>query len=174
MDLHGLIPKYTVDRSLTEQERAHQLLQTHRLDIDPLYQLCVIKLNSTYLDSVDKWFGWKGVLTTACVAFMAAFIGIGGLAALYSLLEGMGVMHTDQSRGEMFGHGVLQLGIIALVVWALSWLMRKESFAYTHYPMRFDRKTRMVHVFRPDGTTLSVPWEQIFFTLGFMAQWREW
>ena len=46
------------------------------------------------------------------------------------------------------------------------WMLRKESFAYTHYPMRFNRKTRQVHVFRTDGTVLTTPWDSLFFTLG--------
>ena len=57
---------------------------------------------------------------------------------------------------------------------AATWLLRKESFAYTHYPMRFNRKDRMVHVFRPNGTVLSVPWNKIYFTLGHLPQWNEW
>jgi hypothetical protein len=40
--------------------------------------------------------------------------------------------------------------------------------------MRFNRKTRTVHVFRPNGTVLSVPWDQLYFTLGHMAQWDDW
>jgi hypothetical protein len=68
--------------------------------------------------------------------------------------------------GQRTGHGLL-FGLLAL---ALIWLLRKESFAYTHYPMRFNRKTRTVHVFRPNGTVLSVPWDQLYFTLGHMAQ----
>ena len=58
--------------------------------------------------------------------------------------------------------------------WVAIWLLRKESFAYTHYPMRFNRKDRMVHVFRPKGTVLSIPWDDIYFTLGHMPQWNEW
>eukprot|EP01032_Pedospumella_encystans_P031728 gene31729-35817_t len=64
--------------------------------------------------------------------------------------------------------------VVACIGWGTWWLLKKESFAYTHYPMRFNRKTRMVHVFRPGGTVLSVPWDEVFFTLGHMPQWNEW
>jgi len=53
------------------------------------------------------------------------------------------------------------------------WLLKKDSFAFTHYPIRLNRKTRMVHVHRTDGTTLSTPWDAVFFTLGYMPQWNE-
>jgi hypothetical protein len=91
MDLHGLIPKYPVNRLLTEQERAQQLKQTERLHIAPLYQLCVIKLNSTYLESVDKWFAWKGVLTAVTLAFMTVVIAA-WLGVLYLLLQDSAAM----------------------------------------------------------------------------------
>ena len=45
-------------------------------------------------------------------------------------------------------------------------VFRKESFAWTHYPIRLNRKTRMMYVFRTNGTVLSVPWDEVFFTLG--------
>ncbi|WP_413496483.1 DUF6708 domain-containing protein, partial [Morganella psychrotolerans] len=36
----------------------------------------------------------------------------------------------------------------------------------THYPIRFNRKTRMVYAFRTDGTIISAPWDTIYFTSG--------
>jgi hypothetical protein len=44
--------------------------------------------------------------------------------------------------------------------------LRKSFFTWTHYPVRFNRKTKMVHVFKVGGTILSVPWNDIFFTRG--------
>ena len=43
MELTGIVMKYPVNRPLTEQERAQQLKQGQRLNVDPLYQLSVIK-----------------------------------------------------------------------------------------------------------------------------------
>lgn len=42
------------------------------------------------------------------------------------------------------------------------WILKEIN--YTHYPIRFNRKMRMVHVFRQDGTVLSVKWDKVFFT----------
>lgn len=50
----GLIRKYPCNRPLTELERAHQLKQKIRLPLHPHYQLSVIAMNSTCLESVDK------------------------------------------------------------------------------------------------------------------------
>ncbi len=41
-----------------------------------------------------------------------------------------------------------------------------SSFRWTYYPIALDRKHRQIHVFRLDGTTLSVPWDRVHFTLG--------
>ena len=40
-----------------------------------------------------------------------------------------------------------------------------EWFGYTHYPIRLNRKNRMVYVFRGDGTVLEAEWDKIYFTL---------
>jgi hypothetical protein len=50
----------------------------------------------------------------------------------------------------------------------LKFILLKEYFTYTHYPIRFNRKTRMVHVFRHNkpGGVLSVPWDKVYFHIG--------
>ena len=53
---------YRRNRELTNDERAMQLRQKQRLDIAPIYQLAVIRLNSAFLDSVDRYYAWRGVL----------------------------------------------------------------------------------------------------------------
>ncbi len=45
-----------------------------------------------------------------------------------------------------------------------------EWFRYTHYPMRFNRRNRMVYVFRGDGTVLEAPWDDVYFTLRVNSQ----
>lgn len=45
-------------------------------------------------------------------------------------------------------------------------MLKKESFARTHYPIRFDRKNQLVHVFSLKGEIYSVKWNNIFFTTG--------
>ena len=39
-----------------------------------------------------------------------------GWAALDSLLQGLGIVHTEQDRGEMIASGAVLLVILALVV----------------------------------------------------------
>ena len=61
-----------------------------------------------------------------------------------------------------FGFVILLFGSLAIFSF---YLLRFESFNYTHYPMRFNRKTQMVHVFIPweKGRYFSMPWKDAFF-----------
>ncbi|AIY41487.1 hypothetical protein LT85_2329 [Collimonas arenae] len=46
--------------------------------------------------------------------------------------------------------------------------IRFEFFTYTHFPIRFNRITRKIHVFRGNGPNgvLTVPWDDAFFHIG--------
>ncbi|WP_336263502.1 DUF6708 domain-containing protein [Silvania confinis] len=43
--------------------------------------------------------------------------------------------------------------------------MVSEIFFSTYYPIRFNRKNRMVYVYQSGGTVLSVPWDELKFVL---------
>jgi hypothetical protein len=47
----------------------------------------------------------------------------------------------------------------------ISWLLKQECFHYTHYPIRFNRKTRQVYMFRLDGTVMRADWDKLYFTI---------
>jgi hypothetical protein len=174
MEFSGLILNHPSKRLLTEKERAYQLKQRERLNVEPHYQLSVIKLNSTYLESVDKWFAWKGAITAVTAALFLIFVGGGGRMSLMWFLDAAGVTSSPEDVYVSLANGLAMAVVVALIGWCITWLLRKESFAFTHYPVRFNRKTRMVHVFRTNGTVLSVPWDDVFFTMEHMAQWDEW
>jgi hypothetical protein len=170
MEFSGLIRDYQVNRLLTDEEKLHHLKQSQRLELEPRYQLSVVKLNSTYLESIDKWFGWKGLLTAVAIIVIVIFA-----SGLFGMVY---VTLTSPPSLRPASDGWLICTVVAVmilpVIAAAVWVLKKESFAYTHYPMRFDRKNRMVHVFRKNGTVLSVRWNDVFFTLGHMPQWNEW
>jgi hypothetical protein len=170
MEFTGLLVPYRVNRPLTEQERAQQLKQKVRLNLQPLNQLSVIAMNSTYLESVDKWFAWRGAISAVAIISLVIVVWICGGMGVLSLLEAAGLIAgpegSNDESGFMWIMGTMLIVFGTVLAWCSIWLLRKESFAYTHYPMRFNRKNRMVHVFQTDGTTLTVPWDEIFFTIG--------
>jgi hypothetical protein len=170
MEFLGLLGKYRVDRPLDEQELCHRLKQNRRLNLSPHYQLSVIEMNSTYLETTDKWYGWKGVISAAMLAIILIFAS-GLLKFFYVTLTG-GPEFRPAGDSWWILTTITAMSLPLLV--AAAWTLSKESFAYTHYPMRFNRITRMVYVFRPNGTVLSIPWDQVFFTLGHILPWDEW
>lgn len=170
MNFSGLIKNHAIKRALTEQEISQQLKQKVRLDVNPHYQLCVIRMNSTYLESVDKWFGWKGVLSAVAIVIIVTFV------ALYSSLLHVSITRESNSPDPNDDTFVLVAAavMIAPLLIAATWTLCRESFAYTHYPLRFNRKTRMVHIFRVDGSALSAHWDSVFFTLRQIANSNQW
>jgi hypothetical protein len=159
MDYVGLLSKYPVNRALTVEEVEHYLPQTKPSRSRPLYQLSVIRMNSTYLECVDKFFGWKGGFSS--MAFASLFLTFGFFIAV-TFSE---IVRPEGIRPDMLWFA-LEIFILCIVVYLMfRSVLIKECFQYTHYPIRFNRKTRMVHVFRQDGTVMSESWDLLFFTL---------
>ena len=167
MEYSGLIQKYKINRPLTQEEKQLQLKQKKKIHANPDYLFATIKVNGTYLELADKYYGERGWLTmgmglVSCVCSWAiAMFGFGSLAA---------IMNPDSLANKMEIHIVVAFAMLVLsflLAFAI-WGLRKEAFFLTHFPARLNRKTRMVHVFRPDrsGSILSVPWNDVFFTIG--------
>src|SRR5690554_2295242 len=170
MHYQGMAPgrSFPVDRPLYRGEHERRLQQSERVEFpEPYSDLSVIRLNSTYLELVDKYYGWKGWATSV---FNAAAV-----AALCFLIF---VIVTDLMRMQYGGAlDFYSIGLATVLFGALAvagfYLGHFEWAHYTHYPIRLNRKSRMVHVFRRDGSILSVPWEEVFFTLAQDARFWE-
>ncbi|MDR2324181.1 MAG: hypothetical protein LBE51_02075 [Acidovorax sp.] len=158
MEFSGFFKPYEKNRPLKEEERQRQLHQKQRLDVDPVYQLSVIDFNSNYMELVDKWFVSRGAPTSGALilGFFVLFV-VGAWPYYY---------FTEESVGDGFGLAALSITLISLLPMALSiWLFKKDAFRFTYFPIRINRKTRMVHVFRTDGTVLSSSWDDVFFCI---------
>ncbi|GLS03517.1 hypothetical protein GCM10007860_06610 [Chitiniphilus shinanonensis] len=163
MDYAGLTAKYKVNRPLSDAEKQHHLPQTKASSAKPWYQLSVIRMNSTYLECCDKFYAWKGLMTAftgfVILLFAYAFVSV----LIVALTKYPATDPAKQSEFLLFVP--LSLIIVSIPIPLALWFLKKEAFCYTHYPRRFNRKTGMVHVFRLDGTTLSVPWREVHFAL---------
>jgi hypothetical protein len=60
--------------------------------------------------------------------------------------------------------------IMAPFIWFLKKIALHDSFTYTHYPIILNRKTRMVHAFKVDGTVLSAQWDKVYFCLAALKR----
>ncbi|KUY71980.1 DUF6708 domain-containing protein [Burkholderia sp. RF4-BP95] len=154
MDYTGLLAKkYRVNRKLTDEERSNQLIKNKRYKTEPFYNISVIKENSTYLECVDRWFIYRGSMAAVCL--------VGLTVPVYSFFIPL-ILAVGFDRIAL----CIFLGI-SIPYWILmGWLLSKEAFSWTHFPIRFNCKNRMVYVFRRNGTVLIAKWDDIFFTLG--------
>ncbi|VWC09007.1 hypothetical protein BST28156_05263 [Burkholderia stagnalis] len=68
-----------------------------------------------------------------------------------------------EMTAALFGITILML--FGVVVFVVFFKKIGEWFGYTHYPIRLNRRTRMVYVFRGDGTVLKASWDNVYFAL---------
>ncbi|CUI55866.1 Uncharacterised protein [Achromobacter xylosoxidans] len=160
MDFNGLMSKFPNDRPLTEFDREHRLLQKKRLDVPLLAQLCVVRMNSNSLLSVDRWYAWRGFV--ALLGAIGLAFGIGGVLMLAWIL----VVDRLPNENGLWEAVFFGMAMCAALSAASAWVAQKEMFRWTYYPIALDRKRRLVHVFRLDGTVLTAAWDKIHFTLG--------
>lgn len=151
---------YPLNRKLTDEERQNQLRQKERLDVEPIYNASTIKFNSTFVEIVDRLFNYRGMHTAT-----AAFISISLFFMLFIPLFSDLLHERALTKTTLLGTGIL-FCINAPAIVALIWSICKESFRWTHYPIRFNRRNRMVYVFCFDGVVRSAKWDDLFFTLG--------
>lgn len=169
MDFSGLVGKFPVNRPLTDLDRKYQLRQDVRLDMEPADRLAVIRLNSTFLETVDKWYELRGFTTAFAIGVLLMVFPRFTLLAVECILMLLGIAATYQSVGSLMNGLVFSVLLLSLAGWTMWLLLRKESFAYTHYPVRYNRKTGIVHYFRPNGEIRSVPWRDVFFTIVYAS-----
>ncbi|TDM08508.1 MAG: hypothetical protein C4K60_03460 [Ideonella sp. MAG2] len=143
---------FLVNRPLSKFEREHHFEINQPASQKVHYDLSLIKLNSTFIECVDKWYSMRGFMAMAMTAF--------GLVMLYGLWAAISIS---------IKHDDLFLAVVAVVpAVGASFMVRfflLDAFTYTHYPIRFNRKNRQVYAFRRDGTVLKAGWEEFYWTI---------
>ncbi|MBG3131867.1 hypothetical protein I4674_19045 [Proteus mirabilis] len=162
MDSYGLLQKFKLNRPLNNEEIAGKLDQNCRIDLENeelIPDVKVIAVNSHYLEMVDKYYSSKGFVSLFSSLGTAAFLG----SALWIIFY---FIFFQQFSKENIVSTII-IGSLFLVMGLFMFsLLKTEWFAWTHYPIRFDRKNQMVYAFRTDGSIITVPWEKVFFTTG--------
>ncbi|NMP26618.1 hypothetical protein GW590_07055 [Rahnella sp. SAP-1] len=163
MDYYGMFPKFKYNRQLNADEKKHKLNQSDRTDIASssiTSDSKIISMGSNYLELVDKYYSPKGFAGLVCFPAVVVSILV-FIAVLYSVIFDYGWSNV------IFALPYLLLLIPCLgTFFFMIKLLKTEWFAWTHYPIRFDRRNRMVHFIRLDGTARSVPWDKVYFTSG--------
>jgi len=118
MDYTGLLAKkYRVNRKLTDEERSNQLRQKVGLDIRPSCNVSVVRMNSTYLECVDRWFVYRGWMSAICLSA----IGL-GIVAMFGWLFWSSSPHVIPTRFDinwMIFSLLFLTPFWALMIWAM-------------------------------------------------------
>jgi hypothetical protein len=146
VDYYGLLQKYKLNRPLRDEEQELQLRQKRRLDVDPVYFSSTIRLNSTYIEVADKFYAAKGFAASVAL-ILISLNGALLLLAGYVFFE-LGLMSDRYDRNVGIFGGVFLAVLDCCMLAVLLRGLLKEAFCYTHYPIRLNRRTRMVHLFR--------------------------
>ncbi|NMP26613.1 hypothetical protein GW590_07030 [Rahnella sp. SAP-1] len=166
MNYTGLYNPFKLNRPLSDDDIKYQLRQDFSglgaSGAVALDDTVVIKMNSTYLELVDKYYSNRGMFEFFTIVMFSSFFltPVSVICLLFS-----NPMSRPDDLIELF---LLIIAIILPLImarWFLGFL-RKSFFTWTHYPVRLNRKTQMVHIFKVGGTILSVPWNDVFFTRG--------
>lgn len=152
LDTQGMVAGYKVNRELNEHEKQHRFNIKMSASTRPHYDLSLIKLNSTFVECVDKWYAMRGWV--AMGSFLMICLGSAGVA--------FGAYVTVKDADAFFG--LVTLCLLAMLGFCV-YLFTRDAFTYTHYPIRFNRQNRQVYVFRRDATVLKVAWDKIVWTI---------
>lgn len=125
----------------------------------------LIGFNSTYIEMIDRWYSIRGGVQT----ILGVLISIVFYAAILSVIW---ILIVDLFCEKNYLVDVVALILFSLMSWGMMRMIKRtlgrEFFSYSYFPIRFNRQTRMIHVFRHNGRNgvLSVPWDQVYFHIG--------
>lgn len=119
----------------------------------------VIRFNSTFVEVMDSWEFIRGRATALALLMWAAlFFAIGMfLFFIYSL-------YFKQVYWSMAVFACLIIVLIYLV-YSNYQMAKYDLFGYTHYPIRFNRKTQKVYAFSPQQQKIiELNWQDLRFS----------
>ncbi|QBH03073.1 DUF6708 domain-containing protein [Xanthomonas oryzae] len=155
----GWIKSFPKGVSLSDEDRAQELSKKNKASVLPAQRLGLIAINSYYIEWVDRRFLYRGMLNMSIV-----FLGVFG----FLVFSFVCIAKMFEGGRTVAAFGVVSVFSMIMALLLYSLLLRHEFFRYVYYPIRFNRKTRKVYVFREprDGGLLIVPWDKVFFHIG--------
>ncbi|QDI03849.1 hypothetical protein E4A48_09195 [Xanthomonas cerealis pv. cerealis] len=155
----GWIKRFPKDIELQKDDSGRELPNRSSGSSIASQRLGLIAINSTYIDWVDRRFLYRGMLNMSMV-----FICLLGFMGFFIFLL---MKMTEGGRGSV-AIGISSLFPLLAGFGLYALFLKHEFFCFVYYPIRFNRKTRKIYVFREkrDGGLLIVPWDEVFFHIG--------
>ena len=150
-------------RQLNDEEKARQLRVGAAASTKAQDDFSVFEMNDVYLETTNAAYAQRGALTYGCIFIFA--IGVlfvsGMIWAMLNPPPNISGAELVLAMAFVVCFMLFGLGIIFVSLWGF----HQENFTWTRIPVRFNRKTRMVHAFRGAGSkgVISVPWDKAFF-----------
>ena len=150
-------------RQLNDEEKARQLRVGAAASTKAQDDFSVFEMNDVYLETTNAAYAQRGALTYGCIFIFA--IGVlfvsGMIWAMLNPPPNISGPELVLAMAFVVCFMLFGLGIIFVSLWGF----HQENFTWTRIPVRFNRKTRMVHAFRGAGSkgVISVPWDKAFF-----------
>ena len=130
------------------------------LETDQLYpHRQVIRFNSTYLEVIDSWEFVRGRATALALPMWAA-LAFGVFLSYYFVYD------LFFKKEYIFLLIFLFFNLILTFLIYINYKMcRYDLFGYTHYPIRFNRKTQKVYAFSPQRRKIiELNWNELRFS----------
>lgn len=164
----GWIKPFKLSRPVEREEYYAELPKQRQPGIIPDSYGSLIHINSTYADFIDRRDRLRGMASTT-----AGILGTLTMLGLWLFFVGF-FFPSGYRDGVIDGMFLLvtssMLSLVCFGGIGVFWYfqLRHDLFTYTHYPIRFNRKTRKVYVFRHNGPggVLTVPWDEVFWHVG--------
>lgn len=127
-------------------------------DIPTNHENMMIRFNSTYMEIFDANY----ILNRPLAVFigLGVMIGVCGFMWMFFFV----LLTTEKYDGVDITLLLLTLSSSIFFLVFSVYGLRRFMFAKTHYPIRFNRKQQCVHFTRLNGTHITVPWAELFFT----------
>jgi hypothetical protein len=161
----GYITKYRISRRPEEHE------DLARLDIKKNLGMVardrgLLKVNSVFMEYVDRHFfskGWAAMNGLPACIVLLYFGLLFSMAANEPLASG-----KMPSQGMIVAIWVWTFILVMVCSWIVCFMLAKDFFRYTHYPIRFNRQSRKVYVFKYGGESgvLEFNWEDGYWFVG--------
>jgi len=160
--ISGWYLKFPTDRLLRPDEWQARLPPDEPQPVAADQNLSLIAFNSTYIDILDRRYRQRGMMGTTLAVVGSLFVASACAWATSLAFEG-----DDLEPYVAFMHVLMAaMGVVGpWILWRA--ILSKDSFTSTWYPIRFNRKTRMVHFYMGrEESVVSVPWNEGFFHVG--------
>ncbi|WP_426320255.1 DUF6708 domain-containing protein [Pseudoduganella sp. R-43] len=122
----------------------------------------VIQFNSTFIEVTDTRYLSRGLGT---LGYLLTILVILILCLLINSGETDALTHFHHFIDFVGWSGLLLPILVQLLFMVSIYELLKESFNYTHLPIRLNRKNRKIYIWKRDGTVLTTEWDKAFFCI---------